>query len=157
MKKITTIALVAIALAVTMLGSGCSAANDPINDTRFKVEETDVTAYSLWTDTETKVVYLLWEGGVGQGSYAGVTPLLDENGQPATTADTELTKVSDGRFQSYPEIAERNAETVIDTLTGVVYVRFQSGVGKGSIAGLSALIGADGKPVIDTEYAQSAN
>lgn len=164
--RITAITLIAIALAATVavLGStGCSASNGYDQDVRFKraqMETDNITpntaSYSLLVDTENDIVYLLWGSGNGQRAVAGITPLLDANGQPATTADTDLLKGFDGRFKTH-NVSERNADTIIDTLTGVVYIRFHAGTGKSSIAGISALIGTDGKPVIDTEYAQSAN
>ena len=59
---------------------------------------------------------------------------------------------TDGRFLC--DKSNYRFETVVDTHTGVTYLVWKSGIGNNSKGGITALLNADGSPVISEEVSE---
>jgi len=165
--------LVVALVALTMIGcsgsSGQSTGDDPA-----QIEETENVRFFHYTvastrggldtviDRETGAVYLRWCSGTSRNSVGGVTPLLDEKGEPTVVQNPDDAIIArrngettgEERFMKY-ELNKQGIDSFIDTETGVVYFRWCSGSAGNAVGGISPLIGSDGKPTIDMGYVAS--
>lgn len=168
---VTTVLVIAIATltALTMVGRSDGTQAETAEDVRFRHYATISYQDGLDTvvDTETGVVYLRWCSSQSRNAVGGITPLLDRDGQPqiipnpdeaiaeSASAEHDGTAPSEeGRFRRY-EFSERGVDSVIDTETGVVYLRWRSSQRRNAVGGITPLLGNDGKPTIDTGYLET--
>lgn len=88
------LAIAAIVLAVALL-IGCSSGNSvvrAVDAPRERVDERFLTDngsddFRTVVDSKTGITYLVWTYGSGNGSVAGITPLLDKDGKPVISEE----------------------------------------------------------------------
>lgn len=96
MLKILSIILI-LALIITMVGCSVVVDDDDEEEVserehgRFLIIEHNTHRrdlhYDIVVDKETHIVYIFMKNGTGTATYAGLTPLLDENGEPMKWED----------------------------------------------------------------------
>ena len=169
-----TKALVLVVATITALTmAGCSGASEKAEGgLPAQPEESNIRFYNYNVasarsgfdtviDDETGVVYLRWRSGSGSNAVGGITPLLDDKGEPTIVANREeaianrkeAEKTGEDRFRKY-DINKQGVDSFIDTETGVVYIRWRSGSGKNAVGGITPLIGENGKATIDMGYVE---